>query len=392
MRFTFPLSKSRISWFLIISYFFISVGCSKSPEEVFQDGLKYEKGEGVSIDLQKAIANYESAAKQDHLYAQYRLGSLYRRPDIARYSEAKQWLERAAERGYDWAQYELAQMYRRGEGGAQDNKEAIRWLASAADKSNSWASYDLGEIYYNGDIVPVDNQKALKLLKRSAANGNVNANYLLGSIYQHGRGAEQNLEISVEYYRKAAEKGYRDARDRALQIESILNIHREEQQALERKAREEQEALEREAKLAGMSISEYIIKKQEDEKNRLKAEEEMRAFALKLEQERQQAARETYSVLLGCGKYPEHVVTEFATLLGNILVESPIGSLQAASLMNGDGTIGESCSPAGFNLFGSSAKLDVRQRGQLIGKRREGEYWVVFRNGYALVVLIRKAS
>ncbi|MFA0633128.1 hypothetical protein AB4549_10375 [Vibrio breoganii] len=56
--------------------------------------------------------------------------------------------------------------------------------------------------------------KAVALFKKSAENGNSNAMYNLGRMYQLGRGIDRDIDLAIQWMRKAAKLGNEKAKDR----------------------------------------------------------------------------------------------------------------------------------------------------------------------------------
>jgi TPR repeat protein len=78
-------------------------------ESQFEQGQRFEKGEGVTQDDARAATYYLKAAAHGHAAAQYNLGLMYGRGrGVTRDGDnARQWLRHAAEQGHPGAQYHL---------------------------------------------------------------------------------------------------------------------------------------------------------------------------------------------------------------------------------------------------------------------------------------------
>ena len=99
---------------LIFCSLFAVSGCDiRDPEAQFQEGWRYDNGEGVPQDDREAVKWYRLAAEQGLARAQLKLGS----------------------------------MYQKGEGAPQDHKEATKWYRLAADKGNVAAQRNIGILY-----------------------------------------------------------------------------------------------------------------------------------------------------------------------------------------------------------------------------------------------------
>src|SRR5882724_4957603 len=100
-------------------------------------GMRFEKGEGVTKNLQKAAELYQKAADQGHADAQCNLGLLYQK----------------------------------GEGVPKDIRKAAELFEKAADQGDADAQFGLGLLYQNGAGVPTDLEKATELYQKAADQG-----------------------------------------------------------------------------------------------------------------------------------------------------------------------------------------------------------------------------
>ncbi|MSU45685.1 MAG: sel1 repeat family protein [Lacunisphaera sp.] len=109
----------------------------------------------------------------------------------------------AAEQGHRAAQYKLGLMYANGEGVNQDEIEANKWHRRATDHRvvNQDYDYDLGK-------KPTE---TVEWYRKAAEKGNASAQNNLGIIYANGIGVAQNRTDAEKWYRKAAEQGHYDA-------------------------------------------------------------------------------------------------------------------------------------------------------------------------------------
>lgn len=109
---------------------------------LYEEGLRFFKGEGVPRD-----------------YAQAR----------------KFFVEAAAAMGHAKAHYRLGFMYSLGRGVKKSDQEAVNWWQKAARQNDAEAQYYLGYMYEVGGGVKQDLEEAKKWYQKAAANGNVNA-------------------------------------------------------------------------------------------------------------------------------------------------------------------------------------------------------------------------
>lgn len=100
-------------------------------------GVRYEQGQGVTKDLEKAA----------------------------------DWYRLAAQQGLAAAQYNLGRLIEEGSGVAQDPERAIEWYRKAAAQEHAEAQHNLGALYDQGRGVPQDVDKAVDWYRKAASNG-----------------------------------------------------------------------------------------------------------------------------------------------------------------------------------------------------------------------------
>ena len=105
-------------------------GCSKTPTEMFNLGLRYDIGQGVAQD----------------------------------YSKAFEWYGKAAGAGSKDAMNNIGTLYEKGHGVAQDYTEALEWYQKAASAGDTTAMINLGSLYLNGDGVAQDYATGARLV------------------------------------------------------------------------------------------------------------------------------------------------------------------------------------------------------------------------------------
>ena len=126
-------------------------------------------------------------AEQGDAHAQYLLGRRYNFGDgVTRNREkAVEWHTRAANQGHATAQYILGLMYGAGEGVHQDTRQAVAWISRSAEQGLAEAQYALGMMYLTGEDVPRDPEKAAELLRKAAAQGNEGAKRQVSAGREH---------------------------------------------------------------------------------------------------------------------------------------------------------------------------------------------------------------
>ena len=146
----------------------VIMGCSDRPQitpaESLAQAKRYEKGDGVPMDMVEAIRQYEIAAKGGSLEAALELVNIFDngKKGAARDSIAiAKWLKAAAELGDSASALRLALMTDKGEGVTMDPVEAARWYLLAANAGNSDAALEIGIRLADG--VALDNSFGIAL-------------------------------------------------------------------------------------------------------------------------------------------------------------------------------------------------------------------------------------
>lgn len=219
------------------------------------------------------------------------------------YSRAMECFLEAAELGSSEAMNSLGLMYRSGKGVPQNLAIATDWFYKAlqADSGNTYAAYNLGFNYYSGSGVPKDMAKAYEFFKAvvdmemdnpqkpifaqscnyagsillnhynnmsdayyyihdAAKQGDIpEAWHNLGWLTEKGYGlpngctAMQRDNIALEYYKKAANKGFAQAMDAVGRLYATHNMPSEARPWLEKAAAQGYEPAKKRLKLLKVS-------------------------------------------------------------------------------------------------------------------------------------------
>ncbi len=213
----------------------------------------YERGiyEFERKNYGDAAKNFQSAAAQGNLMAQYRLATLFHQGlgKEQDYSQAALWYRRAAEQGNVDAQYSLGNMYLMGEGIPQDDRQARYWYNQAAQQGHEAAehnvnnidrfsennititediaaqilgiddsmnismdeSLDLGINQNDEDTSEIVVASATPISAQPAPSSLAAVDYERGLAYAFGEGVTKDLKIAFQYFKQAAEKNYAPA-------------------------------------------------------------------------------------------------------------------------------------------------------------------------------------
>jgi hypothetical protein len=178
-----------------------------------QLAFAYQIGNGVPIDLDKAIELYRKAAAADNVEAFAQLGFVHSHGigvPIDR-EEGSRWLRKAAERGHTRAMTNLGVAYEYGYGVVPDRNVALMWYQKAADAGDPLGMSNLAYMHHAGKGVPRDLSLALKWYLRAAEHDEPAALLELGGFQINGIGTEKNVAKGFELIRRSAMTGLVDA-------------------------------------------------------------------------------------------------------------------------------------------------------------------------------------
>ena len=148
---------------LLLSVSFLTAcDSSNSPEDIYNQGCQYYKGDGVSVDKQKAVELWQ----------------------------------KAAELGNDKAQYNLGACYNDGDGVEKNKEEAVKWFRKAAEQGNAEAQFNLGNRYYAGDGVGVVSSRCRSTSSAKVPPFAISSSYSPSSSSCPGRSVAESSESS----------------------------------------------------------------------------------------------------------------------------------------------------------------------------------------------------
>jgi TPR repeat protein len=210
-------------------------------------GLLYQKGLGVTADLNKAVDWYAEAAEKNDVGAQYSLAEIYLNGELGEadtdrgrywlgkaasqgkveaqhrlgllaagetppdWPEAAEWFRKAAEQGFADSQYNLGVLYTEGKGVDESKIKAGEWFAKAAVKGHPDAALDYGIMAFRGDGVKKDEKVGAEWLLVSARRGNPVAQNRVARLYATGRVFPVNAEEAMKWHLLARKGGRSDA-------------------------------------------------------------------------------------------------------------------------------------------------------------------------------------
>lgn len=232
----------------------------KSAEQNLVDaqtilGYQYMYGDGIAKDVDKAIELLEKAHSQGSAYACFLLGKIYHFDpqkksrftasgyyvwaiemgsteakryradmymDTGSYKEALDLYVRALKEGCVESAYNAANMFEYGRGCEVNNELAFNLYLHAAQNGVMMAQHNVGAYYYNAKYIEKDVNKAFEWYLKAANQGSAMSQHNIGMMYYKGD-IPQDLEVSLEWFKKSLENGYKDSGKYIIEIGKILS-------------------------------------------------------------------------------------------------------------------------------------------------------------------------
>ena len=177
-------------------------------------GMCYMQGLGVSQDDQNAFGRFSAAAKKGHPEAMNNIALFYREGRVVEKNlemSAKHFGESAS---YDnpYGQFNYALALQNGEGVEKDEARAAALLSKSADGGCIEAIDAYGMALLNGRGVPENAEEAFRYFLRAADAGYPPAMENLSTCYKYGKGVKADGRRSMEWkIRSRAARGDRNA-------------------------------------------------------------------------------------------------------------------------------------------------------------------------------------
>ena len=178
-------------------------------------GRRYELGDGVSEDLQKAHDLYLTSAKLGSVTGTLRLSFIHTIMGFLAQNHERLFnlMNQAMLSDSHYASLVidgLTSFYEDGVSKEVDFEKAVELNKSAAAKGDEDSCFSLGGLYFDGRGVEKDINQAFKWYQKAAEQGHVDGQLTLGKMYESGTGVEKDLTHAFQWYKKAAEQGSAD--------------------------------------------------------------------------------------------------------------------------------------------------------------------------------------
>ncbi|MDR0790070.1 MAG: sel1 repeat family protein [Bacteroidales bacterium] len=175
----------------------------------------------MAQDVEEIVPNVGDlriAAESGDADAQFQLGKCYYEGLGVEQNihEGLSWYNRSATLGYAPAQNAIGMAYETGDFGAEDAKTAKKFYTMAANQGYAEAMYNLGRLCVDGYFNFT--AEAVKWFAKAAGQGYAPAMFDLGHCYENGYGVKPNRTTALEWYIKASEAGYDEAKEAATRL------------------------------------------------------------------------------------------------------------------------------------------------------------------------------
>ncbi len=186
-------------------------------DAMFELGLMYLNGHGVTRCVSSAYKLLKSAGDYNHAEALFKLAEMqiddsYGKADT---QLAFNTCFKAAKLDLPEAQFNVGVMFEKGIGTDQSFRDSVFWYEKAAHNGNMHAFNNLGDMYFNGRGVPEDKSMADHLFNIASDQGSGLADFNLAIIHSQCQHSEGQPLHSLKLLSMAASKGVEEA-DRIL--------------------------------------------------------------------------------------------------------------------------------------------------------------------------------
>ncbi len=211
------VSKPATSYFDLPIEVVTKMAVEGDSKAQIQLGIRFNNGEGVPVDIFKAIQWYEKAAAQNEYTASWELGMIYLNGLVVPKDviQAIAWFEKEAATKGSWLQKDalqtLGRIYQFGQGVPKDEFRSVEWYTKAADLGDAEAHFRLWNLYDRGAKDVRDASKARSSLEKAADFGNEKAQYFLGMRYLTGEDRPKDASKAAKLLEKSAASGFAPA-------------------------------------------------------------------------------------------------------------------------------------------------------------------------------------
>ncbi|KAF2155328.1 HCP-like protein [Myriangium duriaei CBS 260.36] len=198
-----------------------------------QHGQQQDFTRGVDLIKQSAAAADDNAAQGAYVYGMLLAGELEQislPPGVLQLDEraARIEIEKAAYMKFTKAQLKMGQAYELGSLGCEFNAAySIHYYALAARQGDAEAEMGISKWFLVGHegVFAKNEELSYVYAQRSALSGFANAEFAMGYFNELGIHVPKNVDIALEWYKKAAANGNADAQGRidGISHKQVLN-------------------------------------------------------------------------------------------------------------------------------------------------------------------------
>ncbi len=188
------------------------------PEAMTVLGIVFENGLGMKENQVRAHELFEGAASRGNAFAGYCLAERYLTGIgvPTDFGQAVHWYEQSARRGFAPAMLALSTLHEAGYGVTRNNAKALAYATEAADLGYPPALAALAHMHAGGIGIDRNEDEALRLYQRAGDAGDADACLQAAALME--RLNADDPSTAVAWYRRAADLGSREARDRLVEI------------------------------------------------------------------------------------------------------------------------------------------------------------------------------
>ncbi len=196
-------------------------------------GRMYRDGIGIESNVDEALKWFKCAYDANLNWASIEyIDLLIRRGTNDDKLDAFKICKKEAERGNAGAMGRLARMYRDGFGTDADINLSIKWMKKAVDENVKWANAEYIELLINTNS-DINEEIAFEFCKKLTEEKNAQAMIILARMYRDGKGTDVNLDMSIQYFKKAFELNNRSAIIEYIDLLEKVNNNEEKEMAFD---------------------------------------------------------------------------------------------------------------------------------------------------------------
>ena len=175
----------------------------------YELALYYNEGQGgLRQSYEKSFHHYLLADQGGEIMALYNLGLCYEQgKGVSKsFTKAIEYYSRGSSLGIDHCSYNIGVVYSK-EGPHQDYGKAVHYMKLAMHQRSELAFFELGGWYMEGECgLPVDKAKGIELTTKAADDELQGAQYNLGYYYLNGDGVERSIPLAIKYLMQSLEE------------------------------------------------------------------------------------------------------------------------------------------------------------------------------------------